>query len=146
MTENKINQVQNAAIGLLFLQLSLKTKWFKMTKSGVKTEDYRLITPYWCNRLLLWNGKSLSKSEWAKTIGGRDLSTEFLLKKYITLGLITFNPFEINKMTLGYPKSTDTERVLKLEHKGIEIRTGDPEWGAEPNKLYFVIKHGAVNG
>ena len=26
------------------LQLSLKRKWFEMTKSGVKTEDYREIT------------------------------------------------------------------------------------------------------
>ena len=45
-------------------------------------------------------------------------------------------------MTLGYPKSNDTERILKLEHKGIEIREGKPEWGAEPGKKYFVIKHG----
>ena len=50
--------------------------------------------------------------------------------------------FDYNIMTLGYPKSTDSERILKLEHKGIEIRTGNPEWGAEPNKLYFVITHG----
>jgi len=47
-------------------------------------------------------------------------------------------------MTLGYPKSNDTERILKLEHKGIEIRTGNPDWGAEPDKLYFVIKHGKI--
>ena len=53
-----------------------------------------------------------------------------------------YKDFERNTMTLGYPKSGDTERILKLEHKGIEIRTGNPEWGAEPNKLYFVIKHG----
>lgn len=52
------------------------------------------------------------------------------------------NKTDTNTMTLSYPKSTDFERVLKLEHKGIEIRTGNPEWGAEPNKLYFVIKHG----
>jgi len=47
-------------------------------------------------------------------------------------------------MTLGYPKSTDSERILKLEHKGIEIRDGNLEWGAEPNKLYFVILHGDI--
>lgn len=28
------------------LQMSLKRKWFEMTKSGIKTEDYREITPY----------------------------------------------------------------------------------------------------
>ena len=47
-------------------------------------------------------------------------------------------------MTLGYPKSTDSERILKLEHKGIEIRTGNPDWGDELDKLYFVIKHGKI--
>ena len=47
-------------------------------------------------------------------------------------------------MTLGYPKSTDRERILTLEHKGIEIRTGNPKWGSEPDKLYFVILHGAI--
>ena len=52
--------------------------------------------------------------------------------------------FDCNIMTLGYPKSTDTKRILRLDHKGIEIRTGNPEWGAEPNKLYFVIMHGAI--
>jgi len=129
---------------LLLLQLSLITKWFQMTKQLIKREDYRLITPYWCNRLLLWRGKSISKSQWIQKIGDREYSTEFLMKKYINLGFITFKPFDFNIMTLGYPKATDTEKILKLEHKGIEIRTGNPEWGAEPNKLYFVIKHGAV--
>lgn len=55
-----------------------------------------------------------------------------------------FKDFETNTMTLGYPKATDSDRILKLEHKGIEIRTGNPDWGAEPNKLYFVIKHGEI--
>lgn len=55
-----------------------------------------------------------------------------------------FAEFDCNVMTLGYPKSTDTDKILKLEHKGIEIRTGNPEWGAEPNKLYFVIMHGDI--
>ena len=124
------------------LQLSLEKQWFEMTNAGIKPEDYRLITPYWCNRLLLWNGESLTKSQWYERLCAGEHSTEFLIKKYITLGFITFKPFTQNKMTLGYPKSTDTERILNLEHKGIEIRTGNPEWGAEPNKLYFVIKHG----
>jgi len=37
--------------------MSLKTKWFEMTKNGGKTEDYREITPYWCKRLMLHFGK-----------------------------------------------------------------------------------------
>jgi hypothetical protein len=45
-------------------------------------------------------------------------------------------------MILGYPKSTDTARIRRYKHAGIEIREGRQEWGAEPGKIYFVIKHG----
>lgn len=34
------------------LQLSLKRRWFDLTKSGVKTEDYRDINDYWFKRLV----------------------------------------------------------------------------------------------
>jgi hypothetical protein len=101
------------------LRLSLKKNWFEMTKAGIKTEDYREITPYWKSRL------TDQKANWARPI------ERWVIKK-----------FEINTITLGYPKSTDTEKILHFEHAGIEIRTGNPDWGAEPGKLYFVIKHG----
>lgn len=109
------------------LQLSLKTKWFEMTKSGIKTEDYREITPYWISRLF-YNACALS------------YSSQF--KYEISGGFYQAKKFTQNIMTLGYPKSGDTERIIQFEHAGIEIRTGNPEWGAEPDKLYFVIKHG----
>ena len=119
------------------LQLSLKTKWFEMTKAGIKTEDYREITPYWVKRLFhiekepTW---SLENFVNEFIYHGDELGFTYTLSKN----------FDLNIMTLGYPKSTDTERILKIEHKGIEIRTGNPEWGAEPNKLYLVIKHGSI--
>ena len=49
-------------------------------------------------------------------------------------------------MTLGYPSNNDVTRIKKYAHAGIEIRTGNPDWGAEPDKLYFVIKHGEKIG
>lgn len=118
------------------LQLSLKKKWFEMTKAGIKTEDYREITPYWISRIL---DKDIF----------RGMTTEDFIKwynnppKHVTLNHVV-NNFKTNTMTLGYPKKGDAERILKLEHKGIEIRTGNPEWGAEPGKKYFVIKHGEI--
>ena len=113
------------------LQLSLKRNWFEMTKSGIKTEDYREINEYWTKRLF----RDVDKYELQE---GRSI-------EWVRLFHLHFlKEFEVNIMTLGYPKSTDTERILKLEHKGIEIGYGKPEWGAEPNKLYFVIKHGAI--
>lgn len=125
------------------LRLSLKKKWFKMTKAGIKTEDYREITPYWCSRLLLsFRGEKMDQKWWKykyETLQGLPGGIE----KNIEL-VTNFKKFEVNEMTLGYPKNGDRERILRLEHKGIEIRTGNPEWGAVPNKLYFVIKHGAI--
>ena len=123
------------------LQLSLISNWFYLTKLKIKLEDYREITPYFCNKFLLLNGKSMSKKWWFLNF----FENRSIEKTIISLiGNTTFKKFETNTMTLGYPSRDNTERVLKLKHKGIEIRIGNPEWGAEPNKLYFVIMHGAI--
>ena len=116
------------------LRLSLKTKWFEMTKAGIKTEDYREINSYWIKRLT---------NEFSWDINKYPLKLNEH-KEVMNKGSMKPKTFDCNVMTLGYPKTGDAERILKLEHKGIEIRTGNPEWGAEPNKLYFVIMHGAV--
>ena len=121
------------------LQLSLKTKWFEMTKKGIKTEDYREINNYWAKRLLLIK---FTGSEGEKVTDSELYSVITQNLDILQLHVNGFNEFQFNIMTLSYPKSTDSERILKLEHKGIEIRTGNPDWGAEQGKLYFVIKHG----
>ena len=115
----------------LCLRLSLKTKWFEMTKARIKTEDYRELSPYWAKRFgtpVSWAMEAYILPDFCDTDG-----VGYKLNK---------NSYDVNVMTLGYPKSGDSERILKLEHKGIEIRAGNPEWGAEPNKLYIVIMHG----
>lgn len=121
--------------------MSLILFWFNMTKKLIKKEDYRSITPYWCNRFLLFNGENKSKKWWSDEF----FSYSSLEDTIENISLFcSFKSFEYNIMTLGYPKARDTERILKLEHKGIEIRTGNIEWGAEAGKLYFVIKHGNI--
>jgi hypothetical protein len=117
------------------LQLPLKKKWFDMTKAGIKTEDYREITPYWSKRLIL-QSKDINWDTPIKIID--KICDNYFNNK----NDVIFRPFTTNIMTLGYPKKDDKSRILTLEHKGIEIRTGNPEWGAEPDKLYFVILHG----
>lgn len=129
------------------LQLSLKRQWFEITKEGVKTEDYREINDYWYKRLVdRSNLTVLKKATLAFVVAmvkNKDNPKDFEVEaNRIYQGC--FKPFTHNTVTLGYPKSTDKSRILKLEHKGIEIRTGNPDWGAEPNKLYFVIKHGEI--
>jgi len=117
------------------LQLSLKTKWFEMTKAGIKSEDYREITEYWVRRLI----HTSMESNW----GLCDFVREFEYHGNELMFLEKYGKkFTTNIMKLGYPSKDDTARIIIFEHAGIEIRTGKPEWGAEPNKLYFVIKHG----
>lgn len=116
------------------LRLSLKTKWFEMTKAGIKTEDYREINMYWWKRLVECGECYRNLSDSLNDILAPSKEWKMLMAK----------SFDTNTMTLGYPKSTDTERILILEHKGIEIRMGNPEWGAEEGKLYFVILHGRI--
>ena len=124
------------------LQLSLTRQWFEKTEAGIKTEDYRLPTPYWCSRLLLVDGVKKSQKAWEyyEERHGKDALS--LIFKASIEGRVSFVPFTTNIMTLGYPSKTDESRILRYEHAGIEIRTGVENWGAEPNKLYFVIKHG----
>lgn len=111
------------------LRLSLKRKWFEMTKARIKTEDYREITPYWVNRLVKeFDWGTEDKHDWVTSNG------LVVFKKFVD--------FSKNTMTLGYPSATDTDRIITFEHLGIEIGYGKEEWGAEPNKLYFIIKHG----
>lgn len=114
-----------------------------MTKAGIKTEDYRKITPYWCNILCLANGKKDTRKEWELFFKHFNVfeNPKQILNPYL---YITFVDFKTNKITKGYPKKNDTKRIITLEHKGIEVGYGKPEWGAEPDKLYFIIKHGKI--
>ncbi|MES2864103.1 MAG: hypothetical protein V4666_08295 [Bacteroidota bacterium] len=129
------------------LQLSLKRQWFDMTKSLIKLEDYRDINEYWIKRLFECYAPEEEKGE--NKVNAENSIFDIEHNGYDprdVLNVYGFVPKEFtqNTMTLGYPKSGDTERIIKFEHSGIEIRTGNPEWGAEPGKLYFVIKHGKL--
>lgn len=118
------------------IQLPLKKKWFDLTKAGIKTEDYRELTPYWYSRLMLYDGNKKSQKWWK----------EYFDYYFSDQEARTHNiKFDLNIMTLGYPSKENSERILKIENKGIEIREGNPDWGAEPGKLYFVIKHGKIH-
>lgn len=126
------------------LQLSLKRKWFEMTKPNGKTEDYRNINEYWLKRLFKPTEFAVTKPELIK-IGLQEVINNKMQvsEMYDYMGLIPKH-FTHNIMTLGYPKRDDLSRIKTFYHEGIEIATGREEWGAEPNKLYFVIKHGEL--
>lgn len=118
------------------LQLSLKKNWFEMTQKGIKKEDYRELNLYWFKRLVFNSKKVINYLNIKTDDDVRNICKDAFWSK--TFG---FKPFLENIMTLGYPAKNNKDKILKIKHKGIEIRTGNPDWGAEPNKRYFVIIH-----
>lgn len=108
------------------LTLPLKKKWFDMIKSGEKKEEYREITEYWIRRLTMY---------WI-----RRLTIDYYEAQFNYKGNIRFKDFDEVEFTLGYPKKDDKERRMKFSNPQIFVGKGKEEWGAEKDKLYFVIK------
>lgn len=110
------------------LTLSLKKKWFDMIASGEKKEEYREISPYWIKRLLrcgfLCNGNCV--------LMGEIVCPACRYLRYTSFDTVVF--------TLGYPPKDDMTRRIAFKIEDIEISEGKEEWGAEPGKMYFVIK------
>ena len=123
------------------LHLPLKAKWYEMIESGVKTEEYREIKPYWCDRLI--GGYPLGREYWgtvlpttvkianeSKNISTSDALHHLLVWNYGLRG------YTHVKFSFGY-----TKRTMTYEIESITIGKGNPEWGA-PTEEVFIIKLG----
>ena len=93
------------------LTLPIKKKWFDMILSGEKKEEYREIKPYYASRF-------------------------FQRFKVDEKGLLTGIKIMSLMFRNGYSKNSPT---IKCEVE-ISIGYGKEEWGAEPNKEYYVLK------
>lgn len=133
------------------LTLSLKQIYWDMIVNDGKDEEYREITPYWCNRLLYQ--KPLGIDNWEKyltdcrkvreiadrtpgSFGAMVSSWQHLLIDYIGLRGHTEIDF-----TLGYPKRDDESRHMYKIIESITIGFGNPEWGAPKDREVFIIKY-----
>lgn len=109
-------------VGMRTLHLTLKKKWFDMIRSGEKKEEYREIKEYWENRLYEFDIVSRnSRTFYKKPVG--------------------FQDFDRVEFRNGYGKNAP---VLTVACLGISTDLGKPEWGAEQNQLYFVLKLGEI--
>ena len=133
------------------LVLPLKEKWYRMIESGIKTEEYRELTPYWCNRILYhcplgidgyWGDSTTNPNE----VGVLTRAIEFNKDRpYETLHHLLIDNYGTRgythvEFTLGYPKKGDTSRRMVKEIDSIKIGKGNPEWGAPEDKEVFIIK------
>ena len=106
------------------LHLILKDKWFQLFKEGVKTEEYRAITPYWCNRFL----------------GSREYWDLILANKKTDKKRLTYNypvrHFDFVTFHRGY-----TNETITFQLKSITIDYGNKNLGA-PDELCFILEVG----
>lgn len=94
------------------LILPIKKKWFDMIKSGEKKEEYREIKPYYTARFKNFKPRvnNFGMGEWI----------------YSQIIIIFRN---------GYKKDSPT---IKCKCR-LRIGQGKEEWGAEPNKEYYIL-------
>lgn len=118
------------------LDLPLKAKWYLMQESGEKPEEYREITPYWCNRLLEQDS-SLGIRYWQEAI---KKAYEFDKEGICPLEKLTSN-FKLKKYTHVRLRYGYTKRTFDHKIDSITIGYGKPEWGAPKEKKVFIIKH-----
>ena len=110
------------------LDLPLKAKWYNMQECGEKNEEYREITPYWCNRLLA--KKSYSRRFWKDILDNAKMTYQYLPDIYGT------REYTYVCLRYGYTKRTFTHKI-----DSITIGRGKPEWGAPADRDVFIIKH-----
>lgn len=94
------------------LILPLKREYFEAIRDGSKTEEYRLRTTYWTQRLFYTtrDGRLLGPHTFARVI-----------------------------LTLGYPARDNHERRLVLPWRGVQERTiTHPHFGPHPVEVYAI--------
>ena len=100
------------------LHLSLKKEWYNMIESGIKTEEYREIKPFWCKRLI--HDYDESMEEFGAIIFDNK----------------NFKQYDVVKFSYGY-----TKRTMTFEIENISVGYGNKKWGA-PDNIVFIIKLG----
>ena len=119
------------------LCLPLKKEWYEMIESGVKTEEYREIKPYWFKRLLKTIDIHHNHYEDVDNECAQFYTENVnLLREDFKLGGFQQKGYTNVKFSYGY-----TKRTMIFEIEGIAIGKGKPELGA-PAEDVFIIKLG----
>lgn len=125
------------------LHLTLKKKWFDMIASGEKKEEYREIKPYWITRLVDWSGYPKESPDDHKYIA-QDIAYDILMNQH--------EPNEVIKGYYSKLKQFDGvifkngysggAKIMSFKSPVISLAKGREDWGAAPDRWYFVIKLG----
>lgn len=113
------------------LVLVLKRKWFDLWEQEIKPEDYRELTPRWL--AILYGLKFTIQGKNARA----DQIYDWMLEnKEHFMATYKAKPFQYIELNHAY---SSNRPQCKSTFKGIEIRTGNKEWGAKKDRIYFCI-------
>lgn len=130
------------------LHITIQRKAWDMFSKGEKNEEYLNPKYYWYRRLLDVDREGYGY--FCTSCDGdfedllrksKDSFREFtkLLKEAIEDGVFEYKHFDRVKIHLGHRRNAPY-MLFRLEN--ITIGTGRPEWGAEPDLQYFIIRLG----
>ena len=119
------------------LDLSLKHRWYDMIASGEKTEEYREMKKFYCERL----------SDYCKYMDFRVSNTTFgcsptpqcALEHQMCYGN---HVYAKNYDAVRFHRGQGSPVTMLVECLGISVGKGKPEWGAPEDKEVFIIKLG----
>lgn len=106
------------------IYLPLQKKWFDMIASGEKREEYREV-----------KGKYIDQFCELLNVHEPNKSNDFCIGYHLKWPEI----YDKVIFTLGYQKKGVAGRRLEFNNPKVRIGIGKPEWGAKPDKRYFVI-------
>ena len=125
-------------MGQKILDLPLKKEWYNMIESGVKTEEYRELKPFWANRLLYFTTLGV-KEYWESVLKkAREMATKY---NFITLSDSLIRDYGTRGYTHIRFRYGYTKQTMLFELNEITIGKGKPEWGA-PDDEVFILKLG----
>jgi len=127
------------------LYLVLIGKWYDMIESGEKPEEYRDITPYWLQRIFempIFEIPTIEED--TQYISVDETTAQFysnpkhfeLLREAIAKGVLRPRFKEVT-FQRAYPKNPPR---MTRPLVSVSVGTGNPAWGAVPNKNYLKLK------
>lgn len=122
--------------------MTLQKKWFDMILSGEKKEEYREIKDYWAMRFL-WAREEIEWQCWQEMLsdmrdpyrrhnGPKDLMNFFGVQS---------KGYEAIHFVNWYGS---TRPCFDIEIENFTIKRGNPAWGAEEGRFYFVFQLGNI--
>ena len=119
------------------LHLTLMGHWYSMCEAGIKKHEYRAIKPYWCARLLLFDGKIMPKKFWVGYLSMHNGVINAMS------GAVTFRHYDQIKAVNGY--GNHRPHII-WKHEGTSIGKPNPDWcpPEDHGKILFILTIGEI--